>query len=150
MTMKMERGVEMTDLEAIEKRVSRRTYLGEPIGEEDAAVFEEMIARFNEESGLQIQLVRDGSKAFEGFRRCYGMFSNVRSYFAMVGKYADLYLNEKIGYYGEKLVLEATKRGLGTCWVGGTFDRKAWLGAALCHHGGRGVGGLGPEGAGAL
>ena len=115
----------MTDLEAIEKRVSRRTYLGEPIGEEDAAVFEEMIARFNEESGLQIQLVRDGSKAFEGFRRCYGMFSNVRSYFAMVGKYADLYLNEKIGYYGEKLVLEATKRGLGTCWVGGTFDRKA-------------------------
>ena len=35
----------MTDLEAIEKRVSRRTYLGEPIGEEDAAVFEEMIAR---------------------------------------------------------------------------------------------------------
>ena len=125
MTMKMERGVEMTDLEAIEKRVSRRTYLGEPVGEEDAAYFEGLIAQFNAESGLQIQLVRDGGKAFEGFRRCYGMFSNVRSYFAMVGKYADLYLNEKIGYYGEKLVLEATKRGLGTCWVGGTFDRKA-------------------------
>ena len=42
----------MTDLEAIEKRVSRRTYLGEPVGEEDAVYFEGLIAQFNAESGL--------------------------------------------------------------------------------------------------
>lgn len=52
------------------------------------------------------------------------MFSGVNSYFAMAGRRADLCLREKVGYWGEKLVLEATRLGLGTCWVGGTFDRR--------------------------
>jgi hypothetical protein len=37
-------------------------------------------------------------------------------------------VKEKLGYYGEKLVLLATQLELGTCWVGGTFDRS--VGAA--------------------
>ena len=49
----------------------------------------------------------------------------MNSYFAMAGRRADLCLREKVGYWGEKLVLEATRLGLGTCWVGGTFDRAA-------------------------
>ncbi|MGN0364074.1 MAG: nitroreductase family protein [Bilifractor sp.] len=28
----------------------------------------------------------------------------------------------KVGYYGEELVLRMTELGLGTCWVGGTYD----------------------------
>ena len=30
----------------------------------------------------------------------------------------------KLGYYGEKLVLEATAMGLGTCWVASTYDAR--------------------------
>jgi hypothetical protein len=34
-------------------------------------------------------------------------------------------LHEKVGYYGEELVLEATRLGLGTCWVAGSYDKSA-------------------------
>lgn len=40
----------------------------------------------------------------------------------MVGK-KDKYLEEKIGYYGEKIVLEAQELGLNTCWVAGTYNK---------------------------
>lgn len=33
------------------------------------------------------------------------------------------FLKEKVGYYGEQLILKVTELGLGSCWVGGTFDR---------------------------
>ena len=32
------------------------------------------------------------------------------------------------GYVGEGLILEATRLGLGTCWVAGTFDSRARTG----------------------
>lgn len=67
--------------------------------------------------------MEDGSTAFQGFRKSYGLFTNVRSLILMKGKKEDKYLKEKIGYYGEDLVLSITHLGLGTCWVGGTFDK---------------------------
>ena len=30
---------------------------------------------------------------------------------------------DRLGYYGEKVILFATQLGLGTCWVAGTYDR---------------------------
>lgn len=113
----------MTDLEAIELRHSRRGYLGTPITGASIKQLQESMKQYNKSGNLQIQLVEDGREAFQGFSIGYGMFSGVRSYFAMVGKTADLHLKEKVGYYGELLVLESTKLGLGTCWVGGTFRR---------------------------
>lgn len=38
----------------------------------------------------------------------------------MNGKDTDL--EEKVGYYGEELILKMTQLGLGTCWVGATYD----------------------------
>ena len=114
----------MTDLEAIERRVSRRAYLPEPLEPEQVQALELLARQCSRDAELNIRLVQDDPAAFRSLRRSYGMFSGVRHYFAMAGSSADLCLNEKVGYYGEKLVLEATKLGLGTCWVGGTFDRK--------------------------
>ena len=37
------------------------------------------------------------------------------------------YLEEKCGYYGEQIILAATAMGLGTCWIGGTYDRNTCL-----------------------
>ena len=113
----------MNHLEAINLRQSRRAYLPQPIESNQLTKLKSEIAQCNKESGLSIQLVEDGSEAFSGFSLGYGMFQGVRSYFALVGKTSDEHLREKAGYYGEKLVLEATKLGLGTCWVGGTFNR---------------------------
>lgn len=113
----------MTYLEAIEKRMSRRSYLGIPVADDQAQVLMNSIQRYNQESGLSIQFIQDGGKAFQRLRKSYGLFSGVKSLIALVGNTSDPNLHEKAGYYGELLVLEATTLGLGTCFVGASYDK---------------------------
>lgn len=113
----------MNFLEAIEQRRARRTYLGTPVDKKKLDHLNSLLEKYNKEADLSITLVLDGSQAFGSFKKSYGMFKNVRSLLALAGKKGDPNLKEKLGYYGELLVLEATIMGLGTCWVGGTFDR---------------------------
>ena len=113
---------------AIHQRISRRSYLPAPIEEEKLAVLKEEIEKANQESGLTITFLEDGSEAFDGVKS-YGMFSGVRSLIVLKGWEETEHLREKAGYYGERLVLAATALGLGTCWVGGTYDQRS----CLCH-----------------
>lgn len=115
----------MTLLEAIDIRKSRRTYLPTAMSENQIAHLQNLIEQYNSESGLHIQLLTDATHAFDGFKKSYGMLKGVQSCLALIGNKADKYLEEKCGYYGELLVLEATSMGLGTCWVGGTYDKKS-------------------------
>ncbi|MBQ6165640.1 MAG: nitroreductase [Clostridia bacterium] len=108
--------------EAIAARHSVRQYLNKPLGDEEAAALEQLILEYNRESGLHIQLVRDEPRAFDGRMAHYGNFTNVTSYFALVGKKGPD-TEEKIGYWGEKLVLEAQRLGLNTCWVALTYKK---------------------------
>lgn len=114
----------MTEKEAIFIRTSRRSYIDFPIPAEKVALLNARIDALNAESDLSIRFVRNGAAAFNGLTKSYGMFRGVRSFFAMCGNAEDPDLLEKIGYYGEMLVLYATQLGLSTCWVGGTFSRK--------------------------
>ena len=52
----------------------------------------------------------------------YGSFSGVKNYFVMVGKKGDD-LDERVGYYGEQLVLLAQTLGMNTCWVGLSYRK---------------------------
>lgn len=113
----------MNDLEAIDKRISRRTYLETLIDKEKIELISKSIEEANKKSGLSISFMEDGSKSFNSVGKSYGMFKGVRSIILLKGDKKDPNLKEKVGYYGEILVLEATKLGIGTCWVGGTFDR---------------------------
>ena len=113
----------MNITQAIEVRKSRRAYSSEPILPKQAALLKSRIDEYNQKSGLTIRFLENGSFAFSGIRKSYGMFSGVRSLFIMKGPKSDPNLKEKIGYFGQLLILEATVLGLGTCWVGGTFDR---------------------------
>lgn len=112
----------MTSLDAIFSRISRRSYTG-ALDDDTFKTLTDLTHDINAESGLTISLVQNGGTLFGGIHKTYGMFKGVRSFFVLAGPANDPYLKEKIGYYGEHLVLEATKLGLGTCWVGGTFDR---------------------------
>ena len=112
---------EMTLLEAIHARHSVRKYKDEPIPEEVLAVLRNKVWEINREAGLHVQLVTGEPKAFSGLI-CYGTFSGVTSYFVMAGKKGD-YLDEKIGYYGEQLVLLAQTLGLNTCWAGVSYSK---------------------------
>lgn len=108
---------------AIENRISRRKFEKEKITVQEKEKIISLINRLNEVSGLNMSFVEDGSSAFGSLRKSYGLFTNVRSLILMKGKKDDKNLREKIGYYGEDLVLDITDLGLGTCWVGGTFDK---------------------------
>ena len=111
----------MTLLEAIEARHSVRKYKDEPIPEEILSVLRDKIREINEEAGLHVQLVTDEPRAYKGVM-AYGSFSGVKNYFIMAGKKGDD-LDEKIGYYGEQLVLLAQTLGLNTCWTGLSYSK---------------------------
>lgn len=113
-----------TYYEAIKNRRSRRKFETTPIDKSKLKDLNELISKINEESKMNIQLIEDGSKILNGFRASYGMISGKMSVVALIGNEHDKDLKEKAGYYGEYIVLEAVSLGLGTCWVGGTFNKK--------------------------
>ena len=108
---------------AIEERYSVRTFSKTPLKAADVQYLEERVAAINEVSGLNAQFLEDGSAAFSGFQSSYGIFRDVRSFILLKGDPSVPDFREKAGYYGEELVLDLIDRGLGTCWVGGTFDK---------------------------
>ena len=114
----------MNTREAINQRCSRRTYLPEYLREKDAKPLFQMIREINTEQGLHLQLITDEGN-ISTIKMSYGMFKNVHGFIAMAGKKDDPDLKEKLGYFGEKLVLLATAAGLGTCWVGGTYKKES-------------------------
>lgn len=112
----------MDIFETMKTRHSVRTYNNRKIESDVAKELQMLIDQCNKDSGLHIQLCLDEPNAFDGFMAHYGKFNNVRNYIALIGKKAKD-LDEKIGYYGEKIVLKATELGLGTCWVAMTYSK---------------------------
>lgn len=112
----------MNLIEAMKLRHSVRQYMDKPIEDELITELEKEMDACNQESGLHIQLVTNEPKAFDGFMAHYGHFSGVTNYIAMIGKKSPE-LDEKCGYYGERLVLKAQQIGLNTCWVALTYSK---------------------------
>lgn len=112
----------MTLLEAIQARHSVRAYTGQPLTDADAQALQEKIDEVNRVGRLHIQLIRNEPKAFLGPFARYGKFRNVTDYLVMAGVKADD-LDERIGYYGEQLVLLAQTLGMNTCWVGLSYTK---------------------------
>ena len=113
-------------LSAMKKRCSRRKYTNRPIDSKYVQQLEDSIALHNKESGLNIKLViGSGAELFSGFRKSYGLFVGVQNYIAMIGSKTLPNRMEKVGRFGEKIILEATAMGLSTCWVGTSYDKNA-------------------------
>ena len=106
----------MENYDLIVARHSVRQYLPKPIEADKRALIEEEIKNLNKESGLRMQAIYDEPKCFDSFMAHYGKFTNVSSYFSLVGKKGKD-LDRLAGYYGEKLVLFVQSLGLNTCWV---------------------------------
>ena len=111
----------MTLLEAISARHSVRKYIDKDIPADIIAALQEKVAECNKEGNLNIQLVQNETRAFTGMLS-YGQFSGVKNYLVMVGK-KSTDLDERVGYYGEHLVLYAQTLGLNTCWVGLSYRK---------------------------
>ena len=111
----------MTLLEAIKARHSVRRYVDQPLEPATLEALEEAIDECNRAGGLHVQLVVDDPSAFRGLSS-YGFFTGVQHYLVMAGPRAKD-LDERVGYFGERLVLRAQQLGLNTCWVGLTYRK---------------------------
>lgn len=112
----------MDIIQAIEKRISCRAFTEKSLdqGQFDALVQE--IERINAESGLHFQLYgpRADGTAIDMSAKMFA--NNPPCYAAFVAR-KDPLEEEKLGYYGERLVLLAEMLGLSTCWVASTYDQ---------------------------
>lgn len=113
----------MNFMEAMKNRHSVRSYLDKPIEADKTEKLQEEINACNREGGLHIQLITNEPQAFSGMMAHYGNFKGVRNYIAMVGKKSGD-LEERLGYYGERIVLLAQSLGLNTCWVALTYSKR--------------------------
>jgi hypothetical protein len=112
----------MTEKEAIFARHSVRNYLDKAIEADKVRLIEEKIGELNAEGDLHFQFKADAGNTFNRLlNRAMGLAS-APSVIACVGKDTED-IDERVGYYGEKLVLYLQQLGLNTCWAG-TFNRK--------------------------
>lgn len=108
--------------EAIQERHSVRKYTDRPIEKEKIDELRSLMDDCNREGNLHIQLVVDDPTAFDSKLAHYGHFSGVNNYFALIGPKSNN-LDERLGYWGEHLVLKAQMLGLNSCWVGLTYKK---------------------------
>ena len=119
----------MEIMDIIRSRHSVRQYLDKPIPEEVQRQLNDYAEELNQESGLHMQILYDEPECFNSRMAHYGKFDNAKNYISVVGRKSDG-LEERAGFYGEKLVLKAQKLGQNTCWVAMTHGKsKAVVGA---------------------
>ncbi|MBQ6747006.1 MAG: nitroreductase [Bacteroidaceae bacterium] len=111
----------MTIQEAIEARHSVRAYKEQPLAKEVVIELQKKIADLNGKGQLHMQLILNEPRAFKGVF-AYGKFFGVNNYIVVAGQKSDD-LDERVGYFGEQLVLFAQTLGLNTCWVGLSYTK---------------------------
>ena len=114
----------MDFIDAIESRISCRAFSEKAIEPEKIEALRDVIAQANAQQDLHFELY--GPDDFGGTLALNSnMFASSPAWYAALAAPDDLLSKERIGYYGELLVLTAAQLGLQSCWVAGTFDRKA-------------------------
>lgn len=108
--------------QTIRERHSVRHYQLKPIEQSVVNELNKEIALCQKESGIRIEFICQEPEAFKSFFVHYGRFKNVQNYIAFIIKKKDD--EEKVGYFGERIVLKAQQLGLNTCWVGATYSVK--------------------------
>ena len=116
----------MTLLDAVSVRSSLREYQPAPLTPLQQAQLEKTVSQCNARAGLHIRLLCGRPEPFAAFKGG-GRIRGAQNCLLFAGPAGDPNLEEKCGYCGEELVLTAAAMGLGTCWVGGTYDRERCL-----------------------
>jgi len=105
---------------AIEKRISRRRFDPNlPISPEALEDLDTVCHQFAPFSCARSVLITDSAKSvYKGIIGGYGKITGAPAFIAFVGNIEDPFVQEKVGYTGEGIILEATALGLSTCWLG--------------------------------
>ncbi len=113
--------------EAVQNRMSYRVFDREYLAEEERDKITDLLEQINDESGLNAVFLENGAKSFECYKPDEGKFKNVHSLILMKGEIFLSNLREKVGYYGEQLILDLEDMGIATCWVTGHFNKKGHI-----------------------
>ena len=112
----------MDIIDAIDKRISCRAFTDEPLDAPTLDALKAKVEELNKQSGLHFQIYGPDSEGFVISMNRAMFAGDPPAYAALVGPTGDIE-EEKLGYFGEALVLYATELGLGTCWVASTYDK---------------------------
>lgn len=112
----------MTLQEAVVARHSVRNYEDKKIEPQLVEKLRECIEKCNQEGNLHLQLVEDAGNTFNRLLNKAMGLGSAPSVIACIGPDDDT-LEERIGYFGQQVVLYAQQLGLNTCWAG-TFNPK--------------------------
>lgn len=117
----------MSWYEAIHKRHSVRAYKKDHVNAEDIQRISALCEGFSPLcKGARAYVIRDDAAGlFFGLVGPLGKITWAPSAVVFMADAAEEHRMEALGYLGEGIVLEATARGLGTCWVAGSFHRAA-------------------------
>ncbi|MEY8353024.1 nitroreductase family protein [Lachnospiraceae bacterium 54-53] len=124
--MKLDFPVEQT----VKKRHSVRTYENRGLSAGEKDNLNAYMAKLTNPFSIDVAFrLLESAAAPEGVKLgTYGVIKGAGDFIGASVKNGELGL-EALGYSLEKLVLYATSLGLGTCWLGGTFNRSGFASA---------------------
>ncbi len=119
----------MLTSDVIKKRISCRTYKEDPLTEDDQKKLKDfLISNVQGPFGNQVrfELIHLGGKEQGEINTLatYGFIKGAGTFIVGAVTKGNLAM-EDYGYCMERNILAATHLGLGTCWLGGTFNRSA-------------------------
>lgn len=116
--------------ETVKKRHSVRSYLERPVSADQKEQIQTYIAGLSNPFSMEVSfhLLENKPSASGEKLGTYGMIKGASDFVGASVAPGELGL-EALGYSFEQLILYLTSLGLGTCWLGGTFDRSGFAAA---------------------
>ena len=114
----------MTIVENIQKRRSVRTYTGKPLSEAHGAQIKQYISQLQAPFGVKarIELINAYVNDKPEKLGTYGWIKGAFDYLVLIFEEAP-FAETAAAYMFEQAILYCTDLGLGTCWLGGSFNR---------------------------
>jgi len=107
---------------AIAKRRSRRLFDANPISLKLFVKVQAVCNDFKPFQGIRsVPVIYPVDEVFKGIVSHYGKIKGAPAFVVFIGDTKESYIETKVGYMGEGIILEATSLHLDTCWVGASF-----------------------------
>lgn len=111
---------------AIPRRRSRRQFEPRPVEAALLAHLNTVRTEFRPFPEARFVLVTQSPDEFlTGAIGFYGKIKGAYAFIAFIGTMDSQYVQERVGYTGEGIILEATAMNVSTCWVGASFRPEA-------------------------
>lgn len=122
--------------ELIQRRISCRSYTGESLKSETRQALETLIGQaghgvFNSNIRFSLAAAEPGDNTMLKELGTYGFIKGAAGFVIAAVDMSEKNL-EDFGYVMEKVILGATDLGLGTCWLGGSFNKSTFAEKIAC------------------